>query len=253
MTDAQYRQNIENLNHKLAGAEKLPKYYSLAARTVQKAGYPQLVPDDLNSRTMRFAGRPETVFPTYSLYKIFVPNMWEGATFQNGKVFQGKIVLVGPQGDWTKDELDTPWGLMNGAEIHLNAINSLLEGKYLYPASTGLVYATVIGAGLIALFLAMTLHQIAWRFLATVGVAAGYVLAMIWSYNGPGWLLPAVAPLSVFCGATGTGFIYDFVLTQIEKIACGRPSSATIRRTWSSISGKYGELQADARRHAAAR
>jgi adenylate cyclase len=185
---------------------------------VQKAGFPQIVPDDLSSRTMRFAGKPETAFPTYSLYKIFDPDIWGGKTFRNGDFFKGKIVLVGPQGDWTKDELITPWGQMNGAEIHLNALNALLENDFLHPASDRLVSATVIAAGLTALLLALTIAGIGWRFLAALGVLGGYTGAMIWAYNGPGWLLPAVAPMSVFCGATGTGFIYDFVLTQIEKL-----------------------------------
>ena len=216
--DAQYRNNIEYLNHKIAGAENLPKFYSLAARTVQKGGFPNLVPNDLSSRTMRFAGRPETKFPTYSLYQIFDAKMWEGNTFRNGEFFRDKIVLVGPQGDWTKDELMTPWGLMNGAEIHLNAINDLLQNEFLSPASSGLIFSTVIASGLAALLLALTIAQIAWRFLAAALVLAGYAAALIWAYNGPGWLLPAVAPIGVFGGATGVGFVYDFVLAQIEKL-----------------------------------
>ena len=214
--EAQYRQNLEYIKNKTPGSEKLPKFYSLAARTVQKAGFTNVVPDDLAGRTMRFAGAPESAFPTYSLYKIFDPHQWT-ETFKNGDYFRDKIVLVGPQGDWTKDELETPWGRMNGAEIHLNAINDLLEGGFLYPASKGLELSTVIGAAMIALLLALTIIPVAWRFLAALGVFAGYLFALIWAYNGPGWLLPAVAPMSVFGGATGVGFIYDFVLTQIEK------------------------------------
>jgi adenylate cyclase len=49
-------------------------------------------------------------------------------------------------------------------------------------------------------------------------VTCGYVAAIIGAYNGPGWLLPAVGPLSVFSGAMGVGFVYDFVLAQVEKM-----------------------------------
>jgi adenylate cyclase len=234
VADAQYRSNIENLNHKIAGAENLPKYYSLAARAVQKGGFPDLVPNDLSSRRMRFAGKPETKFPTYSLYKIFDPDSWS-KTFRNGEFFKDKIVLVGPQGDWTKDELMTPWGLMNGAEIHLNAINDLLQNDFLFPASELMIDATVIASGLIAMLLALTIIGIGWRFLATGSVVVAYGLTVIWAYNGPGWLLPAVAPLGVFCGATGTGFIYDFVLTQIEKLR----QRVTFERYYSRNVVKY--------------
>jgi adenylate cyclase len=212
--NSQYRTNEEHVNLKV-GSEKLPKLYSLAARAVQKGGHGDIVPDDLNLRMMRFANL--TRFPTYSLYEIFEPHIW-ATTFQNGTFFKDKIVLVGPKGDWAKDQLVTPFGQMNGAEVHLNAINALLQNEFLYPAPNGLIIATVLGSGLIALLLALTIAGIAWRFLAAVAVVTGYTWALIWAYNGPGWLLPAVAPMGVFCGAMGVGFIYDFVLTQIEKL-----------------------------------
>ncbi|MCE0484541.1 MAG: CHASE2 domain-containing protein [Methylacidiphilales bacterium] len=216
VTDAQYRQNLEYLNHKIPGSDKLPKYYSLAARTVQKAGFNNLVPDDLDSRALRFAGKPETKFPSYSLYTIFDPDSWN-KTFHHGDFFRGKIVLIGPQGDWTKDELETPWGLMNGAEIHLNAINSLLQNEFLYPASDRLNITSALGAGLIALLLALAIPQIAWRFPAAVTLLGAYGAVLMWAYNGPGWLLPAVAPIGIFSATAGAGFVYDFVLAQVEK------------------------------------
>ena len=214
--NVQYRTNIEHVNHN-PGAEKLPKFYSFAARALQKGGHADLVPDDLAARTMRYAGPPLLSFKNHSLYEIFDPHSWE-INFHNGDYFRDKIVLVGPEGDFVKDKSLTPYGLMDGAEIHLNAINDLLQNEFLSPASDGLIFSTVIGAGLAALFMAMTIAQIAWRFLAAMAVLAGYVWALIWAYNGPGWLLPAVAPMGVFAGATGVGFVYDFVLAQIEKL-----------------------------------
>ena len=191
------------------------KLYSLAARVVQKDGHADLVPDDFQARPMRFAGPSR--FPIYSFYKLFDPHSWN-MDFRQGEFFRGKIVLVGPQGNWFKDILPTPWGALAGAEIHLNAINDLLHDEFLFPASDGLIFSTVIGSGLAALLLAMTIAHIGWRFLAAVAVLAGYATALIWAYNGPGWLLPAVAPMGVFAGTTGVGFVYDFVLAQIEKL-----------------------------------
>jgi adenylate cyclase len=211
---AQYRTNLDYLaGH--PGAETLPKLYSLAARVVQKAGYSHLIPDDLQCRPMRFVGPSR--FPVYSLYTLFDPRSWE-KNFDDGRFFRGKIVVVGPKGNWSKDILPTPLGELAGVEIHLNAINALLQNQFLYPASSGLVFSTVIGFGLLALLLALTMTQIVWRFLAALAVLASYVGAVFWAYNGTGWLLPAVAPLSVFSGAMGVGFVYDFTLSQIEKL-----------------------------------
>jgi adenylate cyclase len=233
--DAQYRNNLENINHKQAGAERLPMFYSLAARAVQKSGHARLVPNDLESRSMRFAGKSGAVFPTYSLYKIFDPHSWQDSSFRNGDFFRGKIVLIGPQGNWAKDQLITPWGLMNGAEIHLNAINALLQNEFLHSVSDLTVVSIIVGSGVLAFLLAMGVPSVAWRFLATIFFLGGYMAALIWAYNGPGWLLPAVGPIGVFCGATGLGFIYDFVLAQVEKLQL----RATFERYTSPNEAKY--------------
>lgn len=245
---AQYRTNAEHVGQE-EGAEKLPKLYSLAARAVQKGGYGNLVPDDLDSRMMRFANLPK--FSTYPLYQIFEPHIW-AATFKNGAFFKDKIVLIGPKGDWAKDQLVTPFGQMNGAEIHLNAINALLQNDFLYPASDGLIFSTVIGSGLVALLLALMIAQIVWRFLAAVVVLAAYAMALIWAYNGPGWLLPAVAPIGVFCGATGVGFVYDFTLAQFERFRLRatfeRYYSKNVVRHLMDHTESYKEMLAGTRR-----
>jgi adenylate cyclase len=228
---AQYRNNLDYVNGHV-GAENLPKLYSLAARAVQRAGYANLVPDDLIARPMRFAGPSR--FSTYSFYQLFDPDSWK-KIFKNGEFFRGKIVVVGPEGSLFKDILPTPMGNLPGVEVHLNAINDLLQNEFLSPASSGLIFATVIASGLAALLLALTIAQIAWRFLAAALVLAGYAAALVWAYNGPGWLLPAVAPIGVFGGATGAGFVYDFVLAQIEKFRL----RATFERYYSKNVVKY--------------
>jgi len=228
---AQYRNNLEYENQQ-DGAEKLPKLYSLAARVVQKAGYSNLVPDDLVARPLRYAGPSR--FDTYSFYKIFDPHSWTD-DFRNGDFFKGKIVLIGPEGNWSKDVLHTPWGLLAGAEIHLNAINALLQTEFLHPVSDEATSWVVLGSAIIAFLLAMGIASIATRFLAAAFLLGGYDEALIWAYNGPGWLLPAVSPIGVFFGATGVGFVYDFVLAQVEKFQL----RTTFERYTSPNEAKY--------------
>jgi adenylate cyclase len=214
--DVEYETNMDYLNGN-PGAEKEPMLYSLAARLLQKGNHSDLIPKGPEPRTMRFAGPPLEAFKHFPLYQIFDAHNWEH-DFKNGDYFRDKIVLIGPLGNFAKDKSSTPYGLMDGSEIHLNAINDALQNDFLQRPSTALTCGSVIAACLLAFALAMTIAQIAWRFLAAVAVIAGYIMALIWAYNGPGWLLPAVAPMGVFCGATGVGFIYDFTLAQIEKL-----------------------------------
>jgi adenylate cyclase len=212
--DAQYRTNPEEVSQHPMAATVQPKLYSLAARLVKDAGYGNLVPNDMTPRVLRFT-RVQRV-PTFSLYQLFEPDIWT-TTFQNGAYFKDKIVFVGPKGDWSKDQVITPLGQMNGAELHINAINALLERQFLTPASNGLVLLFILAFGAAAFFLGVTIVPIGWRFLAALGVMAGYGVAGIAAYDGPGWLLPTLAPGLVCGGSMTVGFIYDFVLTQIEK------------------------------------
>jgi adenylate cyclase len=211
---AQYRNNVDHLNG-LAIADTSPKLYSLAARIVQKFDLAIPVPDDFDRRSMRFAGPSR--FSHYSFYQLFDPHSWE-KDFQNGEFFRGKIVVVGPSGGWSKDVVSTPIGDLDGVEVHLNAVNDLIQNEFLYPVSNGLIIWIVVVSAAAAFLLAILFVSIMRRFLAGIVVLVGYTIALVLAYNGPGWLLPAVAPLTVFCGALGIGFVYDFTLTQIEKL-----------------------------------
>lgn len=248
--DAQYRANIDSLNGNRDAANS-PMYYSLAARAVQKSGHPERVPDDLNPRTMRYAGPPLLTFQNHSLYEIFSPRAW-GQNYQNGSFFRDKIVVVGPQGDFVKDKSDTPYGAMDGAEIHLNAINALLQNQFLQRSSLALMLFSIVLAGALALTLALVLPAIGWRFITSLALLAGYVVMLFLVFNFLGWLLPAGTPVTVFCGSMATGIVYDFVLTQIEKLRLRttfeRYNSKNVVKYLLEHSDSYKEMLAGTRR-----
>jgi adenylate cyclase len=66
------------------------------------------------------------------------------------------------------------------------------------------------------------------------------------AYNGPGLLLPVVGPVGVFTAATGLGFVYDFVLAQIEKLQLRttfeRYSSPNVTKYLLDHSESYQEM-----------
>ena len=248
--DAAYRDNIEDVNGQ-QGAEQYPELYSFAARAIVKSGRPDLAPDDLGPRTLRFAGAPMNAFKIWSLYEIFDPKAWE-RNFLHGEFFRNKIVVVGPEGDFAKDKSSTAYGLMDGAEIHLNAINCLLQGDFLHKATRWQMVLFTLAAGGLALLLGLFITEVGWRFLTAVGLVAGYLVALMVAYNGPGWLLPAVAPLTVFCGATAVGYIYDFVLAQIERLrlrtALERYNSRNVVKYLLDHTTSHEEMQKGTRR-----
>ncbi len=131
-------------------------YLSLSALVASKAGHPDLIPNDLAEHFMRFTGAPRQGFRPRPLFEIFVPEYWEH-NYGSGELIRDKIVIVGAEGKWQKDELNTPFGTMPGAEVHLNALNALLHGEFLkdlapFPRGVVTFLAALVGFGLWARF-----------------------------------------------------------------------------------------------------
>ena len=71
---------------------------------VQSLGYPWR-----RIAGMRFTGAPRKGFRPRPLFEIFVPEYWEH-NYGSGELIRDKIVIVGAEGKWQKDELNTPFG-----------------------------------------------------------------------------------------------------------------------------------------------
>src|SRR5262249_16250146 len=127
-------------------------YLSLSARIASKAGHPELVPNDLADHLIRFTGPPRSGFRPHPLFQIFLPEYWE-RNYRSGQVLRDKIVVIGAEGKWQKDEVATPVGRMPGPEVHLNVLNALLHREFLkeYTPPTRAVItalAAILGAAL---------------------------------------------------------------------------------------------------------
>src|SRR5690606_37401351 len=117
----------------------------------------------------RFAGPPGT-FEPISISTIFQPLIWEHR-FQNGAFFKDKIVLIGPEGNWGKDEIATPFNqLMPGPELHLNAANAAIQGEYVMKSSRPMEWGFLCAAGVFALILTLSIARPVARLLAFVAV-----------------------------------------------------------------------------------
>lgn len=92
---------------------------------------------------------------------------------------EGKIVVVGPAATSLKDELPTPTSaVMDGAEIHANAIATLLRGVPLSPTPAGWTAALVLLAG-IAAPLAGALAPVRRALLAALAAGLGVIGALL--------------------------------------------------------------------------
>src|SRR5437868_9412138 len=174
--------------------DSIATYLSLSARVVSKTGHLELIPNDLAEHLIRFTGPPRIAFRPHPLFEIFVPEYWEH-NYNSGELIRDKIVFVGAEGKWQKDELMTPFGAMPGAEVHLNALNALLHGEFLKdlsPLARGAVtiLAALIGFGLWARIRLPWLRLVA---LGAIDCAAPF--CALWFYNHQNLYLPCLAPL----------------------------------------------------------
>ena len=191
-------------------------YLSLSARAVSKAGHPELVPNDLAERLIRFTGPPRSGFRPHPVFEIFVPEYWEH-NYRSGEFLRNKIVVVGAQGKWQKDELATPFGPMPGAELHLNALNALLHGEFLKELSPFARVAVTILATLLGAALCFMIRSPSLRLLALVTADNVWPLCALWFYNHQSLYLPCLAPLLALNSNVLFSLVSDFTFERIEK------------------------------------
>ncbi len=196
--------------------KSIATYLSLSARAASKAGHPELVPDDLIEHSIRFTGPPRLGFRPHSVFEIFVPEYWEH-NYQSGQFFRGKIVIVGAEGKWQKDELATPFGSMPGAEIHLNALNALWHRDFLDELSLLARDAVSIGAGILGAAFCLTIRSPWLRLLALTAANAITPYCLLWVYNHQGVYLPCIAPVLALNTTVLLGLVSDFAFERIEK------------------------------------
>lgn len=153
-------------------AENGKVYYSLAARVLQDCGLGDSVPSRERGFNFAPAEGPDG-FQPLSLYMIFLPKAWE-TNFKNGAVFKDKIVVIGPYGNTMKDQLPTPFGLMDGPELHLNAINDGLHGSFMSIPSEMEINILIVAMGFGAFVLGAMLDRPVTLAVTLLGATAAY-------------------------------------------------------------------------------
>ncbi|MHA3773736.1 CHASE2 domain-containing protein [Verrucomicrobiota bacterium sgz303538] len=200
--------------------------YSLSARALQKAGLKANIPDSSDPVLFRFAAE---VRP-YSLHDIFVQHLWEQPPYNNGALFKDKIVLIGPDGNWVKDELRTPFGNTNGPRIHLSALNAALRGEFLRETNQAESFLLIALGGAAAWALGRWVQRPVARFLLLIGIGTAFYAGTQVAFNQTGFFPIVLSPLLTLVTATGSFSVVEWALDRREK--------ARIRRTFERYVSK---------------
>jgi adenylate cyclase len=176
----------------------------------------------------RYTGPPGT-FPMIPMYQVFKPEYWKG-NLRSGEAFRGKIVMVGAYGALFHDEHPTPFGVMEGPEIHLNSINALLHQEFLHeiPLWTAnlLIVLAVVAAWLLTVFVKKTWLRLA----AFVLLGAGYFFSLKLAHDYADTIVLAIPPLMAFGVAGFISFVLDFTHETLEKLRIRRTLEAYVSK-----------------------
>ena len=203
-----------------------PPMFSFSARILQKMGRGDRIPATSEPVMFRFV---ENIRP-FSLHEIFVDHLWNLPPYRGGEMFRDKIVVIGPDGNWVKDELETAFGLTNGPRLHFSALNAALSADFLHETDWWENVILIVLGGLAAWLFGRFVSNPLRRFFVLVAViAALYALAQS-LFNSTGFFPIILSPLLAL-GLSGTSFsIVEQVLSLREK--------ARLRRTFERYVSK---------------
>ena len=175
---------------------------------------------------IRFSGPPRT-FAMIPAFQIFVPNYWK-QNLGEGSLFRDKIVFVGPYGNWAHDEHGTAFGPMQGAELHLNSLNSLLHGAFIRELPPWTSFCSMALAAVGAWLLTVFARRITLRLLGFLLSLVAFLGIVKLAYDHAGTVLPAIPPLLTF-GVAGLGcFAFDYTRERLEKLRVRRTLEAYV-------------------------
>jgi adenylate cyclase len=194
---------------------------SIAARAATKAGYGSRIPPGHTPRLFRFP--VVSAVRATSIHEIFVNALWD-STYRHGEVFRDKIVIIGPAGNWVKDELPTPFNNVAGPIMHISALNAALQDEFLNEPSALVDNAIILLAGLIAWSFGAFIINPLLRVGLLTAVGAAYFGAVYYLYDRTGWFPMLLSPLLTL----GTsGFISSLLEQIIERL-----EKARLRKTF---------------------
>jgi adenylate cyclase len=136
-------------------------------------------------------------------------------------MISGKIVLVGSSAEGLKDLRSTPLDLfIPGVEVHLNIIEQILQGKYLYrpPIVEWQELLFTLGIGLLTIALASFLNAVLLAGI-TITMISGITLASVWIYKTQGLLIDPVYPSLTIFGISIVAALLAYIRTEMERRA----------------------------------
>ena len=187
---------------------------------------------------------PTDSFPSYPFYELFYAKTWD-RNLQHGEVFRGKIVLIGPGGNFQHDQHPTPWGVMNGVEVHAAGIATLLHGHAPHDAPVWVGLLLIVGLALLSATVLNTgAHPLVKLLLLAAG-CAGYLGGAGFVFARWGLILVVAAPVWTVAGGGVLGIAMQVAVERLEKLRVRRTLEKYVSRPVAAEILRHGDEYAN--------
>lgn len=177
---------------------------------------------------LNFVG-PAGAVPSFPFCELFYEKAVE-RNLRQGEVFRDKVVLIGPGGNFQHDQHLTPWGVMNGVEIHAAGIATLLAGHAPHDAPAWLGLLTlVVFALLTAAILNTGAHPLAKLGLLLL-ICAGYFGYAALMFVHRELVVLVAAPIYTVLGGGVLGSALQITAERLEKLRVRRTLEKYVSR-----------------------
>lgn len=162
-------------------------------------------------------GKTQSFYPTVSFLDLYNDDY----TAFNPQFFTDKIVLIGGYSTNFKDSFFTPFSKnakMYGVEIHANAIQAILENRFLREMSFAEKLLLIVVLAVLSTFLFLY-TKVRWSVLYLVAVPVIYTFLAPWAFNNLNLIFDLVHPYLVVIVSFAAVYIYRYVTEFKEKLA----------------------------------
>jgi adenylate cyclase len=131
-------------------------------------------------------------------------------------VFENAIVLVGSTANDLHDFIETPFGEMPGVEVHANAIETILQGKFINEIPSVLSFLLILLVTFLCGFVVFYIRNTLVLLGTLLGILILVVLSTFISFQF-GIILPVFYLLLAFLISTAVTLVFQYVTESKEK------------------------------------
>ncbi len=197
----------------IPAAHDSEQIYSLAARSLEKAGFGARIPASHQPVMFRYAED----FRPRSLHEIFVETLWNAPPYNGGAFFREKIVVIGASEQSSEDRVQTPFGIKTGPLLHLSAINAALNRDFLAETTRPADVALIVAGGFLAWLLGAYVRRPLLRLLLLAVAVVAYHQIAQHVTNQFGLIPLLLSPVLALTACGITWAAWEQVLDRVER------------------------------------